>query len=129
MPVFNPSAANPSARLQEVVDLPTQDCAALSKLLTFDSLPTEKDLGRRAHEVKQLVREVFEKIGFDADVEEPIFMVGGAPFFMPVLAQVLEDCLGGRCLYAFSQRVSVESADGTKTSVFKHLGFVPHVRE
>lgn len=120
---------NPTPGLGVVVDLPEESRKILAQLLTFDTLPSEKDLGVRAHEVLDLVRDVLLEIGFDTITEEPIFMIGGAPFFLTLLAQVLEDGLGARCVYAFSQRVSVESADGVKTSVFKHLGYVPHVRD
>ena len=122
---------NPEPGLGVVVDLPEESRKILAQLLTFDTLPSEKDLGVRAHEVLDLVRDTLLEIGFDTitEEEEPIFMIGGAPFFLTLLAQVLEDGLGARCVYAFSQRVSVESADGVKTSVFKHLGYVPHVRD
>lgn len=123
---------NPTPGLGVVVDLPEESRKILAQLLTFEDLPSEKDLGVRAHEVLDLVRDVLLEIGFDTITEvteEPIFMIGGAPFFMTLLAQVLEDGLGARCLYAFSKRVSVEGADGVKTSVFKHLGYVPHVRD
>ena len=120
---------NPTPGLGVVVDLSEEDRKALGLLLTFDTLPSEKDLIVRAHDVLDLVREVFLKIDFNTEVEEPIFMIGGAPFFMTLLAQVLEDGLGGRCVYAFSKRVSEEGADGVKTSVFRHIGFVPHVRD
>jgi hypothetical protein len=53
-------------------------------------------------------------------------MIGGAPFFMPVLAQMLLRRFGIKAVYAFSKRVAVDGPDGTKTSVFKHMGFVDH---
>ena len=120
---------NPTPGLGVVVDLPEESRKILAQLLTFEDLPSEKDLGVRAHDVLDLVRDVLLEIGFSTITEEPIFMIGGAPFFMSLLAQVLEDGLGARCVYAFSKRVTEESADGVKTSVFKHRGFVPHVRD
>ena len=54
-------------------------------------------------------------------------MIGGAPFFMGYLETALKS-VGIQPLYAFSQRVSVETTaeDGTvtKQNVFKHMGFV-----
>lgn len=50
-------------------------------------------------------------------------MIGGAPYLMPALAQCLK-AEGVTPLFAFTQRVSVDQPDGTKTSVFKHAGWV-----
>jgi hypothetical protein len=54
-------------------------------------------------------------------------MIGGAPYLMGPLTDALKD-LGIEVCFSYSERVSVESSlpDGsvTKTSVFKHVGFV-----
>lgn len=57
-------------------------------------------------------------------------MLGGAPFFMGPLANALTEA-GVEVVFSFTDRVSVDvtNPDGTvtKTSTFKHLGFVQHV--
>lgn len=98
-------------------DFLTRHSASVSDMLTFDALPSLADMGDRAAYLRDLTLD----LGFDS------VMIGGAPFFMPVLDKVLSDA-GITVLYAFSQRVSVDTvlADGTvsKTSAFKHIGFV-----
>jgi hypothetical protein len=89
----------------------------LSDCLTFDELPSPHKMWSRA----VLLAAVAKACGAESA------MIGGAPFFMPVL----ELALSQRCiqpLYAFSKRESVEETlpDGSvkKTNVFKHVGFV-----
>lgn len=87
----------------------------ISALLTFDDIPSNKEMIERARALLELAPP------FCFDV-----MVGGAPYFMPYLESVLR--YGGLDVhYAFSRRESVEEVqpDGTvrKVAVFRHLGF------
>ena len=94
----------------------------IKALLTFDSsVLTDPSLIRnRVAELVQLVK----------DEGAYSVMLGGAPFFMGPLANALTEA-GVEVVFSFTDRVSVDvkNEDGTitKTSVFKHLGFVPHV--
>jgi len=105
-----------------VENLPAREIPLLKKLLTFDELPTQDDLVRRAEKIGDMLT----GIEFWGRQTEMKAMIGGAPFFMPVLAQMLLRRFGIKAVYAFSKRVAVDGPDGTKTSVFKHVGFVDH---
>lgn len=88
----------------------------LGEILTFSSLPTREIIIARARALADIV----EVEGGSAA------MIGGAPFFMAPLEEELRS-RGIRVMYAFSERVSIETlVDGevVKRSVFKHLGFV-----
>ncbi len=92
------------------------DKKAVQQALTFSSLEEVCLMCERAEELA------------DMAVSSGMFsaMIGGAPFFMPVLERALVNA-GINVLYAFSERVSVETREGdtiTKIMVFKHVGFV-----
>ena len=94
--------------------------AEVQRLLTFDTLPTEKEVLDRAVDLAVMA---FREKATAA-------MIGGAPFLMAPL----QELLGWRrvkALYAFSERRSQEQTmpDGTvrKVNVFKHVGFVESV--
>lgn len=98
-----------------VVDMDDRELVA--DLLNFDDIPTASQLTNRAETLASLI-------------DEPAgthVMIGGAPLFMPALIKSLEK-RGFIAVFAFSKRVSGEivNDDGsvTKTSVFKHLGFI-----
>lgn len=99
------------------VDYDHNELDYLRSLLTFDSIPTIEDMQQRADEIA--------KIALRTNAKKA--MIGGAPFFMGYLETALKS-VGIQPLYAFSQRVSVETTaeDGTvtKQNVFKHIGFV-----
>jgi hypothetical protein len=110
-------SATPEQLAQGVRDLEQVERVELGHLLTFDEIPSLEEMQHRAEQIYQLVPD-----------DEQEAMLGGAPFFM----STLEDKLLGHfidCYYAFSRRESVEEAmpDGAvkKSSVFKHIGFVP----
>lgn len=133
-----------------VVDLPVEIKERLVSLITFDTIPSEIELITNANSVANLATAYFrelaetcdlstaEKHALDLDKYAPglnsynnvtmaSVMIGGAPFFM----SHLESALGRskiRPMYAFSAResVDIEQEDGSisKTTVFKHLGFV-----
>jgi hypothetical protein len=96
-----------------------EDKKLLSSLLTFEELPSLETLNANAAQIAALAK----SHGCNQA------MIGGAPYFMPILARALKN-EGIEPLYAFSKRESVESineaGEVTKTSVFKHAGFVPH---
>lgn len=89
----------------------------LQALLTFDSIPSQGDLAKRALAIANIATQS----GADAA------MIGGAPYLMRHLEVALEQRGIGR-LYAFAIRESVEEiqVDGSvrKTNVFRHAGFV-----
>lgn len=97
----------------------------IKKLLTFDSqvIATPSIISRNAKDLANLAAKEFNP-------RDTAVMIGGAPFFMSALANELA-AVGYTVLYSFTDRVSVDvkNEDGTitKTSVFKHLGFVQHV--
>lgn len=89
--------------------------AEIKTLLTFNEIPTIEDMKQRAERIASLSQ------GYT------YAMIGGAPYFMSTIEHALK-CRGITPLYAFSQRVSVETSNPngsvTKTFVFKHEGFV-----
>lgn len=116
--------ATPDQIAAGVVDLPEDRRRVLQKALTFEDLPSRSDLEERADCITGLVRDYCQKqrLVFDSA------MIGGAPFFMPVLAEALKSA-GLPPVYAFSQRIVEEQEDGAggvrKVAVFRHVGFVP----
>ena len=98
----NPTADQMNAGVGQIID-------GVPELLSFDEPPTFSEMVARA-----------EKIVGKA-------MIGGAPFFMPVLARAPYD-RHYEPVYAFSRREVVETTepDGSvkKTAVFRHAGFV-----
>lgn len=104
----------------------------VSQWLTFDELPSQLEMEFHADEIGSIIWEAHSeemKANFIEPREEPCYaMIGGAPWFMPVLERVLRDNYGIRPIYAFSKRESVEEvqADGSvrKTAVFRHAGFI-----
>lgn len=93
------------------------DKALVQALITFDELPSAKELGAKADALAQMA--AYD--GYDTA------MIGGAPFFMAPLEKALRE-RGIKPLYAFSRRESVEEpqADGSvkKSAVFRHVGWV-----
>lgn len=110
--------ATPEQLAAGVVDAPDFFQRFLAKRLTFEELPTRGEMEARAEAIAGMVAEWQNIDGA---------MIGGAPYFMPVLERALTR-RGVRVCYAFSKRESVEvtNEDGTvtKTSKFAHGGFV-----
>ena len=102
-----------------VVDLPEHLHTKLVQLITFNDIPQPNEMIKRANAIVELVKEF--------DDNQDFAMIGGAPFFMSILEETLNDA-AIQPLYAFSKRISVEETqlDGTvsKKVVFKHEGFV-----
>ena len=109
---FTQHAASAEQLEAGVVALSPELEARVRSLLTFDNIPSPKDLYNRAVQLADLAK----------DLKADTVMIGGAPFFMGALESALL-AQGIQPVYAFSKRVSVEK-DGVKTSVFKHEGFV-----
>ena len=103
-----------------IVDLPAEVRSELSKLLTFEELPTPTDLRVRSIQVAGMLLAQGAKPG-------DRIMIGGAPFFMEELADTLRRT-GLRPCYAFSRRESVDQhqPDGSvrKVAVFRHVGLI-----
>ena len=91
------------------------DKDTVKALLTFDSLPTMGKIRVRASALAVIA---LNEVGKGGTV-----MIGGAPYLMGMLEDELR-LNQMHPVYAFSERVSVEKEDGTKVSVFKHVGFV-----
>ena len=105
-----------------VENLPEDKMEKLKKLLTFDEVPTQDELIRRAEKIGDMLMGV-EFWGRQTQMKA---MIGGFQPFMPVLAQMLMRRFGIKSVYAFTKRVVVEDGNGNKTSTFKHVGFVDH---
>ena len=109
-----------SQREAGVVDLKGDDHSDLCALLTFTEIPSYPEMKTRAYKIVRLLSQAFGCGPVDV-------MIGGAPFFMSILENVLilEDY---NPIYSFSERISVEIQleDGSvkKENVFKHTGFV-----
>ncbi len=108
-----------------VVDLPADERAVVSKLLTFETLPVAGEVFDRAYALAAAASESLGRAGVEVFGQ---CMIGGAPWLMSALETALRDA-GIEALYAFSLRESVEQpqADGTvrKVNIFRHAGFVP----
>ena len=110
--------ATPEQVKAGVIDLCPRKREALTKLLTFDNIPTVYEM--------DLVCQTITDIAVNA--KHAAAMIGGAPALMELLAQYLRNADIRPC-YAFSARVSTEvtQPDGTvkKVSEFKHIGWWP----
>lgn len=102
-----------------VVNLGEFDHNIIKEMMTFDALPTKSVIDTAAVFLADTARQ-FCTVGDEV-------MIGGAPFLMAALEDALKK-EGLKPVYAFSRRVSedVVNPDGTvtKTTVFKHEGFV-----
>lgn len=105
--------------VQGVINMTPEHQSHLVELLTFEDIPSEELLFKRATAVAQLV-ELYPQCVY--------VMIGGAPFFMPYLESAIALDTGKAPIYAFSKRVSTEvtNEDGVviKTNTFQHIGFV-----
>lgn len=109
--------ATPEQIADGVVEPSELSKKGIQRLLTFTTLPTVDEVWERACALVYAA----EMEGAEAA------MIGGAPYLMAPLDQALRE-RGILPVYSFSERVSVETvaSDGTvtKTSKFKHIGFV-----
>ena len=91
--------------------------AEIKTLLTFNEIPTDTDMLERATRISDIA-------SIELKTNNKQAMIGGAPFFMPVLCEQLK-AKGIQPLFAFTKRVSQDGPNGEKVSVFKHEGFIP----
>jgi len=108
--------------MEGVGDASREHRERIRALLTFDTVPTLDDMERRAVALADIVESQEYTVDTIAGgVGCGDAMIGGAPYFMPVLERVLLE-RGITVHYAFSVRDVVERG-GEKTSVFRHAGF------
>lgn len=122
---------HPAAPGQGVIDLVGKELESLKIALTFDTLPTAREVSERADFIAELA--CFNGLGSGDDDPIPAAaMIGGAPYLMAPLERSLR-AVGIEPLYSFSIRESAEEAqsDGSirKVNVFRHAGFIPAVEE
>lgn len=86
------NVATQEQKEQGVVELSTQDKALLINLISFDELPTKKELFNRASQVVELA------VKYNATHA----ILGGAPYFMSYLESALA-IDAGISVYAFSK--------------------------
>lgn len=111
-----------------VLDLPADERAAVSALLTFEDCPDTLDIGNRAAALAELAAMSAAWAPHDGAPADAEVMIGGAPWLMAPLEAELR-ALHMQPVYAFSRRESVDAIqpDGSvrKTAVFRHAGWVP----
>lgn len=110
--------ATPAQKLGGVVELNDEVKPQIVKLLTFTELPSQAEIEARAAKIADIANGACSEGA----------MIGGAPYLMTSLERALKK-VGVKPMYAFSERVSVETVDEltgivTKTNVFEHIGFV-----
>jgi hypothetical protein len=117
MSIFNLTQHAASADQVSAGVVEPSDKGAVSKLLTFDSVPTRDEVAQRAAELATMV----------ANAGISSAMIGGAPYLMGPLEKALGE-RGITALYSFSTRESVDQPqpDGSvrKVAVFRHTGWV-----
>ena len=105
----------------------------LLKNLTFTFVPSQQILTSRALWITKLFADYCKQNGIVLPTEtldnlpEVKVLISGAPFFMSALEQALRES-GFSPVYSFSERKSVErevNGEVVKTSVFKHVKFIP----
>lgn len=113
--------ATPEQNKVGVCDCSEENRKELGRLLTFNEIPSHKEMQKRAESIADIV--VREQAALEEGTYDSV-MLGGAPFFMSSLEEQLA---AFNPVYAFSHRVSVETlVDGVvmKQNEFRHLGFV-----
>jgi len=79
--------ATEDQRLAGVVDLPENDHKKLCELLNFDEIPSYPEMTNRAYKIVRVLDNAF----WDTDNKMATSaMIGGDPFFMPVLENILK---------------------------------------
>lgn len=129
--------ASPDQIREGVIDLPeAEERKALVELLTFETLPSPKEIEARAAGIAAMAYKIAPRNICSCGIcwwcenragEIPIAMIGGAPYLMAQLEKSLRQW-GFQILYSFSSRVSTEETlpDGSvkKIQSFKHIGFI-----
>ena len=114
-------AASPEQLAAGVVDLSPRATGIVRDLLTVPAadlltVDAHAQLAARARCLRLVIDQEDDSEGVEV-------MIGGLPALMHHLVAELQDRLY-RPLYAVSDRVSRDGPDGTKVSVFVHLGFI-----
>lgn len=124
-----------------VFDLPPEQRAELTHLLTFEEIPSAEEILAACEDIATLAAMHADEAERSDDPDDPaaVFsgdghgtathaMIGGALWLMGPLSAALRSHLM-EPVFAFSRRESVEEAqaDGSvrKVGVFRHVGFVP----
>jgi hypothetical protein len=120
--------ATPEQKAVGVVDLPEHMREEVSQVITFDEIPSPKEMTVRAQQVVAIFRRGQDAISQEGMIQVGITaMIGGAPYFMASLERILM-ADGIEPVYAFSRRESEDQTqpDGSvkKVAVFRHAGFV-----
>lgn len=109
---------------------PTISKETVTELLTFNELPSDRELQQRARALAALAQEECGKKMRELHYNSNIYIyviIGGAPYFMSHVENAFKE-RGVNYAYAFSKRESVEEMlpNGTvkKTSVFRHAGWL-----
>jgi len=121
-------SATPEQKAEGVWDLPEYLRQELSSAITFDEIPSPKEMAVRAQQVVAIFRGGQDAISQEGMIPVGITaMIGGAPYFMAPLERALM-AAGIEPVYAFSRRESEDQpqTDGSvkKVMVFRHAGFV-----
>ena len=103
---------SPEQQAAGIVDLPQNQKLALRRELTFNTLPTRGEIECRCHAIIELLPSNCSSV-----------MVGGAPYLLDILVPTLLR-RGIVPFAAFTLRVSSETPDGRKVSIFRHEGLV-----
>lgn len=117
--------ATPSQIADGVIDLPDDMREELIDLLTFDDIPSKRNVIETAGNIAALA--YLWMLQNDPNNISPKAMIGGALFLICPLERALTS-RGFTVVYSFSRRQSTETVlpNGTvsKTSEFKHIGWV-----
>ena len=121
--------ATPEQKAAGVIDLRGVEKEMLTKWLTFETIPNLSEIQSRAKTIADMavIVQAWEPVTDAGYLPSRAAMIGGAPYLMGPLEQALL-AVRIEALYAFSQRVSVETANGdgtvNKSTVFRHGGFI-----
>lgn len=115
--------ATPEQVADGVIEPSTETKEQILRLLTFDKIPTQKEIDNRANAIANIMVKESDLMGGSVNA----VMIGGAPYLMSILERVLiaRDITP---LYSFMQMVVV--AEGgrpygfVRESTYKHVVFV-----
>ena len=106
-----------------VIEPSTETKEIIQCLLTFDKIPTKKEIDNRANVIANLAVKESDLMGGSVSAA----MIGGAPYLMGMIecGLIARDITP---LYSFMENVAVaekmESGGFAVKSAFKHVGFV-----
>lgn len=102
--------------------------ADILEALTFNEIPTKEEIINKAKTLSTIAKATLDQARNLSGLDVKFYaLIGGAPYLMSALEKELKED-GVIPLYAFSKRVSVETAqpDGSviKTTKFMHEGYI-----